>query len=128
MRFFGNADDHRERSTGAGKELGKPDSPAHGEVGGDVGVLSTAFLKARWVEDCDMSTEGTMVEIINGIGVDGASLWARSRSDEISGLYGHYTEEAMAAQVFGAPTCIVGDELFWGQGRLGFVERALAAS
>ena len=27
---------------------------------------------------------------------------------------------------FGAPTYVVGDELFWGQDRLDFVERALA--
>jgi len=36
------------------------------------------------------------------------------------------TEEALRHGVFGAPTYVVGDELFWGQDRLEFVERALA--
>jgi len=101
---------------------------AHGEAGGDVGAMSSAFLKARWAEDRNMSTEDAMVEIVNGLGFDGASLWARSRSDEICALYDRYTEEAMAANVFGAPTYILGDELLWGQDRLDFLERSLAAS
>ena len=36
------------------------------------------------------------------------------------------TEEALRRGVFGAPTYVIGDELFWGQDRLEFVERALA--
>ena len=31
----------------------------------------------------------------------------------------------MARQVFGAPTYVYRDELFWGQDRLDFLERAL---
>ena len=68
-----------------------------------------------------------MVEIIKGLGVDGTSLWARNQADKISRLCGHDGEEAIAAQVFSAPTYIIGEELFWGQDRLGFAQRALAA-
>ncbi|HEX8951850.1 MAG TPA: DsbA family protein, partial [Polyangia bacterium] len=35
------------------------------------------------------------------------------------------TDEAVARGAFGAPTMIVGDELFWGNDRLHFVEAAL---
>ena len=37
------------------------------------------------------------------------------------------TEEAVTRGVFGAPTTFVGDEMFFGQDRLGFVEEALTA-
>ena len=101
---------------------------AHGYCGGDVGAISSAFLKARWAEDRNMSTEAAMIEIVNELGLDGASLWAQSQSSDIGSLYDSYTEEAMAANVFGAPTYIFGSELFWGQDRLEFLERSLAAS
>jgi 2-hydroxychromene-2-carboxylate isomerase len=38
------------------------------------------------------------------------------------------TEASVARGVFGAPTCFVGDTLFFGQDRLDFVREALAAS
>ncbi|MGY9107193.1 MAG: DsbA family protein [Alphaproteobacteria bacterium] len=101
---------------------------ALGQAGGDVGALSTALLKARWAEDRDLSTEQAMVQLADGLGLDGASLWAQSRSEGIGALYDTYTEEAMAAQVFGAPTYIFEGELLWGQDRLDFLERALAAA
>ena len=39
--------------------------------------------------------------------------------------YAALTEEAMARDVFGAPTYVYNDELFWGQDRLDFLDRAL---
>ena len=36
------------------------------------------------------------------------------------------TREAIDRQVFGSPTYIYRDELFWGQDRLDFLDRALA--
>jgi len=36
------------------------------------------------------------------------------------------TEEAVARGVFGAPTFFVGEQMFWGQDRLDFVEQALS--
>jgi 2-hydroxychromene-2-carboxylate isomerase len=36
--------------------------------------------------------------------------------------------EAIARQVFGAPTHIVDEEIFWGQDRLDFMETAFARS
>jgi 2-hydroxychromene-2-carboxylate isomerase len=101
---------------------------AAGEAGEDMGALSAAFLKARWAEGRDLSGAAGFIEVADGLGMDGASLWAQSRSDDIGALYDAYTEEAMAAQVFGAPTYIFEGELLWGQDRLDFLERALAAA
>ena len=36
------------------------------------------------------------------------------------------TQEAIELQVFGAPTYVYRDELFWGQDRLDFLDRELA--
>ncbi|MEA2777244.1 MAG: hypothetical protein QOF90_2650, partial [Acetobacteraceae bacterium] len=35
-------------------------------------------------------------------------------------------QSALAKGVFGAPSYVIGDEIFWGQDRLEFVQRRLA--
>ena len=41
-------------------------------------------------------------------------------------VYGTYTQEALERGVFGAPSYVVNGEIFWGQDRLEFLDRALA--
>ena len=48
-----------------------------------------------------------------------------AKSEKVSKIYKDNTEEAIQKNVFGAPTYIFNDELFWGQDRLEFLERAL---
>ena len=42
--------------------------------------------------------------------------------------YESYTQMAIDAGVFGAPSYVFNGEIFWGQDRLDFVERALAGT
>ncbi len=48
-----------------------------------------------------------------------------AKSEKVSKIYTDNTEEAVEKNVFGAPTYIFNNELFWGQDRLEFLERAL---
>ena len=67
-----------------------------------------------------------LVEAANQCGLDGDALLAASREDRAREGFDANTEEASKRQVFGAPTYIYKDEVFWGQDRLDFLERALA--
>ncbi|MEE3095251.1 MAG: DsbA family protein, partial [Pseudomonadota bacterium] len=58
--------------------------------------------------------------------LEGEALLAARREDRAREGYEANTEEASKRQVFGAPTYIYKDEVFWGQDRLDFLERALA--
>jgi carboxymethylenebutenolidase len=49
-----------------------------------------------------------------------SACWVQER-------YESYTQAAIDAGVFGAPSYVIGGEIFWGQDRLDFVERALAS-
>ncbi len=49
-----------------------------------------------------------------------------SISARVVGAVARAAEEALARGVFGAPSYIYQDELFWGQDRLEFLDRALA--
>jgi 2-hydroxychromene-2-carboxylate isomerase len=95
--------------------------------GHKVGPLAHAILRACWAEERDISDPSTLGEIADAIGLNGAALMQDSKADEVRQRFDAFTQEAIARDVFGSPTYIVGGDLFWGQDRLGFVDRALAA-
>jgi 2-hydroxychromene-2-carboxylate isomerase len=94
-------------------------------AGGDAALaLAGALMRACWAEERDVSDPATIGEVVARAGLDGAALAARA--DDAARAFDAYTAEAVERQVFGAPFYVVGDEPFWGQDRLEFVERALA--
>lgn len=97
---------------------------ACGQRGGDVSRLSEAMMRAVWVEDRDIAEPDTLAAIAADQGA-GDDLLAAARAPDIEACYDANTEAAIEHGVFGVPTYIIGDELFWGQDRLDFVERAL---
>jgi carboxymethylenebutenolidase len=98
---------------------------ALGQRGGDMGALSGACLEAVWAEERDIADPATLVAIAGEQGLDGAELLAAARTPAAKAGYQANTDAAIAAGVFGAPTFVIGDQLFWGQDRLDFVARAL---
>lgn len=111
-----------------------PDWPAAGMVvaarlgGIDCGALSNAILRAVWEEERDVSDAQTLVAIADGLGLAGQDLLSTATSSGVREAYDADTEEALARGVFGAPTYVFQKELFWGQDRLEFLERAITDS
>ena len=64
--------------------------------------------------------------VVEGQGYDFESLTSRAASPEVSTLLDNYTQQAISAQIFGMPSYVFDGELFWGQDRLDFLERAMA--
>lgn len=89
--------------------------------------LSHALLRALWAEDRDTAAAEVRIRIAEENGLDGKALHAAETSDAVQQAYRQYTRDAEAADVFGAPTFIVDGVRYWGQDRLGFVDRALDA-
>lgn len=100
---------------------------AAGQGGGDPLRLAHAILRAVWAEERDIAEEATLEEIARDTGHDARALLARAGEAKVRAAYEALTEEALARGVFGAPTYVFNDELFWGQDRLDFLDRALAA-
>jgi 2-hydroxychromene-2-carboxylate isomerase len=84
------------------------------------------FLRAIWAEERNLADAETLAELLGKRGLDAASLLAHARSAEVAARYIQHSQEAIARGVFGSPTYVYQDELFWGQDRLDFIERALA--
>jgi 2-hydroxychromene-2-carboxylate isomerase len=100
---------------------------AAGDKGADSAMrLTGALLKACWAENRNMAEEGELARTCQELGLDSKALIAAAKSDESQKRFDALTEEATALQVFGAPTYAYKGELFWGQDRLDFLDRALA--
>jgi len=59
-----------------------------------------------------------LTAIANENGMDGAALLKATDGAAVQAEYQTNTEEAIARGVFGAPTYVFDDEMFWGQDRL----------
>lgn len=90
-------------------------------------ALAGAIMRAVWAEDRNIADPETLKMIAREQGRDAALLAATAAEPETKALFDAYTQEAIDRGVFGAPTFAYGEELFWGQDRLEFVDRALAA-
>jgi 2-hydroxychromene-2-carboxylate isomerase len=88
--------------------------------------LTGAIGAAVWTQERNIADADTLAQLLGECGLD-ASLLAQSHSTEAQTRYAQNTQAAIAAGVFGAPSYLVDGELFWGQDRLDFVERRLAA-
>ncbi len=88
--------------------------------------LAQSILAGVWVEDLNIADPTTLAMLAGRHGLDGAALLRRAEQPDIRKAYETYTDEAMAAGVFGVPSFVVDGELFFGQDRLDFVERALS--
>ena len=95
-------------------------------VGADAAMnISGAILSAGWSQQRNIADEKTLMELLHEQQLPAACL-EQSYSQAVHERYESYTQMAIDAGVFGAPSYILAGEIFWGQDRLDFVERALA--
>lgn len=69
---------------------------------------------------------GELRKVAVRLGVDADEFEQLSESDEVRQALIDSTEAARERGVFGAPSIIIGDELYWGKDRMEFVEDQLA--
>jgi len=86
--------------------------------------IAGAIMRALWAEDRNIGDPDTLAAIALDAGHDGKALLKSSETASVQGEYDRFTDEAIAANVFGSPWYVVDGEGFWGQDRLDFVERA----
>ncbi len=89
-------------------------------------ALITGLLEAVWVNGQHVSEAPVVEKVANAAGLDGARVVAEAQKPEAKARLREQTEAAIADDVFGVPTMIVGDELFWGYDDFPYFERVLA--
>ena len=95
--------------------------------GRDAHRLSLEFGRAIWEREESLAAAAVMSAAAQRAGLDAAALRANAPSDaELDALYEQYTQDALKAGVFGAPSYVLpSGEIFWGQDRLELLDRAL---
>lgn len=82
-------------------------------------------LHAYFVEDQDISEQQVLRKLAIEIGLDAQTVSAAVSDPAILQQVDANTEAATKRGVFGVPTFFIGDDIYWGNDRLMFVEQAL---
>lgn len=88
--------------------------------------LAHRVLKALWEEEVNPGDEATLARLIAEVGLDAKAVLALVADPKWADMRTENTQAALDRGVFGAPSYVIGEEIFWGQDRLDFVERRLA--
>jgi 2-hydroxychromene-2-carboxylate isomerase len=116
-RFFPVAGDDAARLIIAVERADGPDAAMH---------ITDAVLRAVWVEQRNIADEATLAALLAERELPPRRL-DEAHSQAVAERYEAYTQRAIDAGVFGAPSYVAGGEIFWGQDRLDFLDRRLAA-
>jgi len=88
--------------------------------------LAHRVLKALWQEDKNPADHATLASLIAETGLDADRVMQLGADQKWADRRVADTQAALDRNVFGAPTYVIGDDIFWGQDRLEFVQRRLA--
>ena len=83
------------------------------------------MFKAMWFDGRNLNDIKEVAAVLAAAGLDAQKIGNRIGDQDVKDRLKAVTDEAVARDVFGAPTSFVGDLMFFGNDRLPFVEMAL---
>lgn len=83
-------------------------------TGSDPNTLIDALFKATWAESRDITQSEVVAKVADGVGFDGAHLVAQTQDPMIKRKLIENTQNAIELGVFGVPTMVIDEEIFWG--------------
>ncbi|MDB5728143.1 MAG: nsaD [Noviherbaspirillum sp.] len=93
--------------------------------------LAEAYANAAfhrvWGLGGDPDDDALLTAVAGDIGMDARDLFGYVATPQAQTRYREIQEEAYRLGVFGVPMMMVGDEMFWGNDRLDFLEECLTA-
>jgi 2-hydroxychromene-2-carboxylate isomerase len=92
---------------------------------GGFAAYHEAVFAATWREGVNVGDADALRGVLEKVGLDAGHVLERSGNQAIKDALRKNTDEAVERGAFGSPTFFVGDEMFFGNDRLEFVEEAL---
>lgn len=89
--------------------------------------ITDAVLRAVWVDERNIADESTLATLLRERELPARRL-EDAHSQAVAERYEANTARAIEAGVFGAPSYVVGGEIFWGQDRLDFLDSRLGVA
>ena len=78
------------------------------------------IFDAYWKDNLDISDEEILISLIKKCKIDPSTFMIGIKNLNIKNELINSTKEAHDKEIFGAPTYVVNDKIFWGQDRLEF--------
>ena len=76
------------------------------------------FFNAYWKDNLDLSSEKEFLKLLDALKIDNKIFFDKIKQQSTKDKLKELTKEAFDKEVFGAPTFIVNNKIFWGQDRL----------
>lgn len=81
-------------------------------------AFTRAVYTAQFASGQDISDEDVLIGLLGAVGLDPDTVFAAALAPENKARLRGQTETAIEHGIFGAPSFVVGSELFWGDDRL----------
>ena len=78
------------------------------------------IFDAYWKNNLDTSNHKILITLLNKCKIDSSSFFEGIKNPKIKDELKNVTQEAHDKEIFGAPTFVVNEKIFWGQDRLEF--------
>ena len=79
-----------------------------------------SFFNAYWKDDVDISDKKELINIFKKIGLDKKDFFENIQNIKVKDQLKELTNNAFKKDIFGAPTFVVNNKIFWGQDRLDY--------
>jgi 2-hydroxychromene-2-carboxylate isomerase len=76
------------------------------------------FFNAYWRDNLDLSLDKEISKLLESLKIDSKIFFEKITQQSIKDTLKKFTNDAFEKEVFGAPTFIVDNKIFWGQDRL----------
>ncbi len=76
------------------------------------------FFEAYWKENQDLSNSENIIKLLENLKIDSKQFFECIKEQKVKDKLIKLTTDAFEKEVFGAPTFIVNNKIFWGQDRL----------
>ena len=78
------------------------------------------FFNAYWQNDLDLSLEENIIPLVKNLNINHKEFFKDISKQEVKDQLKKFTDEAFKKEIFGAPTFVVNNKIFWGQDRLDY--------
>ena len=85
--------------------------------------MSFTLLKSLWAEEKDIGNINTLIAVCNKLNLITDDVFKQSLKKET--VYHSLAKKAAKHNIFGSPSYVLNDEVFWGQDRLGLLEEKI---
>ena len=89
----------------------------------NVNDIAYAIMEGLWIKEMNIDDPKNLKKILTRFIKTADEVIDFSESKQVEKEINEYTKEAIDLAVFGAPTYIINDQIYWGQDRLDFLER-----